>query len=498
MSDVSFSKSLLLGVALLIVAHVTASPREADLELAGTITGADHQTYIELPFDVPADTDRITIEFDYERNDRTTIDLGLIDPLRLRGWSGGNKSRFTLSETDATPSYLPGPLPEGRWRLLLGVPNIREGVTTAYQAKIYFDYGREAFSQPFAEEPLRSEAAWYRGDLHTHTGHSDGSCASLGGERRPCALFNTVAVAQARGLDFVAITEHNSRSHHQPMREMQPHFDDLVLLPGREITTFYGHATLLGTTGFVDFRLTEGNADALLQRADELGAVVSINHPGLPSDERCMGCGWIADTDFNKVHLIEVVNGGVMRSNQGSVLGAESGISFWESRLNEGFRLTAVAGSDNHDPGLEHEDLSAIGRPSTVVYADNLSQPALLAGLQRGRAFVDVEGSLDRQLDMLASTGDQQSSMGGLLQVLEGDVVEIAVRTTAVPDAEVRLYYRGEPVPFQRQNSEEDMVVSVYRIEAIGDKTWFRAELVNKTGEPLLLGNPIYLHVGGE
>ncbi len=32
----------------------------------------------------------------------------------FRGWSGGNKRTFTLSASDATPSYLPGPIRCGR------------------------------------------------------------------------------------------------------------------------------------------------------------------------------------------------------------------------------------------------------------------------------------------------------------------------------------------------------------------------------------------------
>lgn len=484
---------LILGLALVIVPQSVAQIPDPDRVLKGTITGADHESYIELPFEVPAGTDRITVEFDYERGDKTTIDLGLIDPQRMRGWSGGNKSRFTLAETDATPSYLPGPLPEGQWRLLLGVPNIRQEVSSDYEAKIYFERGRDAFSQPFAEGPLRSEAGWYRGDLHTHTGHSDGSCDSLSGDRRPCALFNTAMAAEKRGLDFVAITDHNSRSHHQPMRELQPHFDRLLMIPGREITTFYGHANLFGTTGFVDFRLTGGNADSVLQRASELDAVVAINHPGLPSDERCMGCGWTADADFSKVHLVEVVNGGVMRSTGGKVHNPASGIPFWETRLNEGFRLTAVAGSDNHDAGLDKHEHSAVGRPTTVVYADSLSQPALLEGLKQGRVFIDVEGSRDRLLEMHASIGKNQVQMGQTLPVSAGDVVEVEVRASELAGAKIHLYYGGELASVHRQSSEGGMSTSVYRIEAKSGDSWFRAELVDSSGEPLLLGNPIYL-----
>ena len=34
----------------------------------------------------------------------------LFDPERFRGWGGGKQGPVILSETDATPSYLPGPI----------------------------------------------------------------------------------------------------------------------------------------------------------------------------------------------------------------------------------------------------------------------------------------------------------------------------------------------------------------------------------------------------
>ena len=111
-----------------------------DLILRGTLKGADHQTYVQVPFEVPAKTQRITVAFDYSgKQDRSVIDLGLIGPDgRVLGWSGGNKSSFTISAVDATPSYSPSPIHPGRWKLLLGVPNLRVGATADYQAQVYF------------------------------------------------------------------------------------------------------------------------------------------------------------------------------------------------------------------------------------------------------------------------------------------------------------------------------------------------------------------------
>ena len=193
-----------------------ARAQAPDLTLTGTLTGADHQTYREVPFKVPAGVTRITVAFDYSgRDQKATIDLGLRDPQRFRGWSGGNKAGFTLSEAEATPSYLAGPLPAGTWRLVLGAPNIRRGSTAAYRARIWFSRAAELSA-------ATGGPGWYRGDLHLHTGHSDGTCLSHGGARVPCPVFKTLEAASARGLDFVSVTDPTPPRRTDPCASWRP------------------------------------------------------------------------------------------------------------------------------------------------------------------------------------------------------------------------------------------------------------------------------------
>ena len=240
------------------LSRAEAQQPAADVVLHRTVTYADRQTYVEVPFDVGEGVTRITVDCSYtERDKHTVIDLGMFDGERFRGWSGGNKSTFTISETDATPSYLPGPIRPGRWKLILGVPNIEQGVNSEFTARIHFERkGDVAAVSTFSPAPLRTGDAWYRGDLHMHAAHSDGSCLSRSGHKIPCPLYKTVEAAASRGLDFIAISDHNTTSHFNVMRELQPYFDNLLLMPAREITTFQGHANVFGTTAFIDFRLT--------------------------------------------------------------------------------------------------------------------------------------------------------------------------------------------------------------------------------------------------
>jgi hypothetical protein len=478
-----------LGAAVLAGASLAAPAAAQDLTLTGVLTGADHETYREVPFRVPPGVTAVTVAFEYGgREARSVIDLGLRDPQRLRGWSGGNKARFTVSETWATPSYLPGPTPPGEWKLILGVPNLRKGVTAPYTARITFERGR---FQGFAPAPLRPGPGWYRGDLHLHTGHSDGSCASRTGVRAPCPLGKTLEAAAGRGLDFAAVTEHNTTSHHQALAELQPYFDDLLLIPGREITTFQGHANVFGVTAPLDFQLGGPRAPAfgrILDQVERAGGLASINHPGMPSGEACMGCGWTAKADFARIPLVEAVNGGA----PGGAEGPLSGIRFWEARLAEGRRMTAVGGSDNHDALKPLDQPQSVGSPTTVVYAQSLSQGAILDGLRSGRVFVDVEGSRERLLDVTASAGGAEAVMGGVLSVAAADRVQLQVRVKAAPGG--RLSLAGPAAAGTKPDAEplgpdETRTVSL----APGAQGWVRVDVRGPGGALWLLGNPIYL-----
>jgi hypothetical protein len=75
---------------------------------------------------------------------------------------------------------------------------------------------------------------WYRGDCHVH------SVRSHGGELTPGQL----AAALASGLDFIAITEHNTADTHGAWGQLAG--DDLLVILGQEAVTQAGHWLALG------------------------------------------------------------------------------------------------------------------------------------------------------------------------------------------------------------------------------------------------------------
>lgn len=472
------------------------SGERPDAVLHGTVRGGDNHRYIEAPFAVPAGTARVTLRFAYTgREQRTTIDLGLLDPRGLRCWSGGNKSVLTVSETDATPSCLAGRVEAGVWKVLMGVPNIRAGRTDSYTAELFFRKGGLVASEPaMIRAPLRAEARWYRGDLHLHTGHSDGSCKSLAGAKVPCPVFLTAEAAVRRGLDFIAITDHNTTSHYNAMRELAPYFDTLLLIPGREVTTFTGHFNLLGTEEFLDFRLGSAgvpDVNTLLGRANALGGLVSINHGAAPTGENCMGCGWTpaVETDMRLVQAIEAVNGGGLKDGDDP---RDRG--FWEAQLNAGRRVTGVGGSDNHAPQQPVDEVGSVGSPTTVVFAKELSTAAILEGIRAGHVFVDLTGSKGRGMEVTAQAGAATAGMGDALMAADGTAVRFALHVSGCEGAKVVLMVDGRPMGEAVAVGAERDASTEMVWQSDGRRHWVRAEVRGPEGRLWLLGNPVYVN----
>jgi predicted metal-dependent phosphoesterase TrpH len=469
-----------LALSLVFLALAPWGVAQQDLVLTGDVKGTQHKTYFDVPFTVPAGVHRISVDFHYTgRDQRATLDIGIADPHRFRGESGGNKSHFTISETDATPSYLPGEIPAGEWRLIIAVPNMRPRVVSHYTAEIHFNSRVE--DAAFTVQPLAKGTRWYRGDLHMHTGHSDASCNSQSGQKVPCPLFLTVQAAAAHALDFIAITDHNTNSHYADERELQPYFDHLLLIPGREITTFHGHFNVFGVTQFIDWRV---DLNSILRDARAKGGIASINHAGAPEGEECMGCRWMppADADMGLFSAVEVINyGDVMDSNA----------NYWDSLLREGHRLAAVGGSDNHNATTPPGGESAIGWPTTAVEADELSVPAILDAIRRGRTFIDLTASRDKTLDFEAEAEGASAKMGGTLHTTQPTSVHVSIHSIAARGSVIHVLLDGVDAntPLTLKGDTAGTTIS-----ADAGRHWLRVEVHDESGANELMSSPLYIN----
>ena len=477
----------LLFLALTLVQGATPGSATV-IEIEGRLTAADRLTWIERPFEVPAGTSRIDVETSFTDGDRgTALEFGLYDPVRFRGASRFSKSRFFLTRTAATASYSAGELQPGTWRLLIGVPSIRDGVTSTYNVRVRLT--REGPAQPSVSElpdgPNGAGRRWFQGDLHTHTLHSDGfGCADGRGGAGPCAVHQVIDAAVRRGLDFVAVTDHNTTSHHQDLATLQLQHDRLLLVRGQEVTSFYGHANVFGTSDVVDFRIGHPGITAatVFAQARALGGLLVVNHPARETGERCTGCGWSApDTDWSRVEALEVLN-------MFTVSGPTAGEPFWHARLNEGHRITGVGGSDDH--GASTRAGSAVGTPTTVIEADSLSEAGLLRGIRAGRVYIKVRGP--EGPDVVFTAPAIAAAMGDVVTLKPSpDAVLFRLQVKQASGQRVEVIRNGAVVEQAVPNPipSVDAVVEFRLDVKRGD--WVRVNVRDATGTTLLT-NPIY------
>lgn len=152
-----------------------------------------------------------------------------------------------------------------------------------------------------------------------------------------------------------------------------------------------------------------------------------------------MGCGWaMPNADLGRADAIEVINGGTV-ALPGGVEGPLSGLGLWLRAMAAPQSITAIGGSDNHDAGRTDNAPGTIGRPTTVVHAEALTQAAILKGIRQGRVFIDLAGDPAALLDLRVEAGASQASMGGRLRVAAGEAVTAHISARAVAGATLDL-----------------------------------------------------------
>jgi hypothetical protein len=309
--------------------------------------------YRYVPVQVRPGTTRLRVSLDYDPSGGAVLDLGCFDPAgAFRGYSGGARGEFEIGVEAATPGYLPGPLPPGTWQVLLTLHRIPGDVRWSVTA----DADRstvESFapvpsirSSPGRDLPAPGGYTWLAGDLHAHTTHSDGTL-SVGELARA-----------AEGLDFLAVTDHNTVSHFPYLSA-----GDLILVPGQEVTTGRGHANAFGDIGWIDFRTPP---DQWVSTVDERGGLLSINHP-LAAD-----CAWLHPIG-TKPPLAELWHSGWWDRTWSAPLA-------WHLAWDGG---VPVGGSDFHRPGQQ-----TLGSPTTWVLSADRSVAGVLDGLRHGRTAI--------------------------------------------------------------------------------------------------------------
>ncbi|MFP6663974.1 MAG: CehA/McbA family metallohydrolase [Deltaproteobacteria bacterium] len=348
---------------------------ETVLHFSGKVPTGEERFFF-LPFDVPPGTAEIEIRHD-DLSEKNILDWGVDDPAGFRGWGGGNRENAIIGREAASGGYLPGPLPAGKWEIVVGKALLEED-PALYEVEITLrataTRPAQAARLPYVPSPaLDTVGRWYSGDFHLHSLESDGSQT----------MAHVIDFAESRGLDFILFSEHNTTSQLSWYADLQAKHADLLLVPGTEFTSYQGHANAIGTTGWINHRIGTRHATiaGAIAEVHAQGGLFSINHPLLFVGDLCLGCGWEHDVDPQSIDAIEIRNA------------IFTATSFWEELLAAGSHAAALGGSDDHHGGTRTSALvTPVGTPTTWIFAHELSVAALLEGIRAGRTFVQFAG----------------------------------------------------------------------------------------------------------
>jgi predicted metal-dependent phosphoesterase TrpH len=203
-------------------------------------------------------------------------------------------------------------------------------------------------------------------DFHAHTRFADGFLSP----------FDLVIQANRRGLDVLAITDHNIAFPAKMGRWFSPIVGGPTILVGEEVTTRTYHLHGVGLHDRVDASLPLAEVIDAIHRQ---GAVVIAAHPA----------GRYRDAflpELDHIDGAEVMHPLVFGQARPGGWSWESMRDFYTGALASGHRLTAIGSSDYHF-------FSPLGVCRTLVFAENDSADAVMDALRNGRTVVyDLEG----------------------------------------------------------------------------------------------------------
>lgn len=437
--------------------------------LTGHLTASDHKAHVPLNFVVPAGTTQLVVRFTASPQRcagaffDNLISLSLFGPAGPRGARHNNPVwDFAISETAATPGYLPGKIEPGTWTLYLDCFRVLGLID--YRVEVACETNPIPIQPAYVAGKTHARGrGWYRGDLHAHTLHSDGSWS----------IADLVAWARGRNLDFMTLSDHNTTSGHAEVHSLAG--DDLLTLGGMELTTHWGHALALGISHLPEWRVGPVTGQTMPMLAADImekDGLFVIAHPMSPGDPACTGCRWdYDDMRPGNAQLVEIWNGGPWSDYN------EEGLAEFCQWLTQGHRLRATAGSDIHGP---EGGAGQVGFNN--VEADSLTANAILHGVHLGRNFLSSGPRLILQAQ--SAQGDM-ASMGET--VAQGAVFHADWQSQDVPLMLGFVDAKGA------RSHHLCAANATGRAELVGAEGFVMAELRDASGLLHAVTNPIFV-----
>lgn len=211
-----------------------------------------------------------------------------------------------------------------------------------------------------------NHAAWFKGNLHTHTSNSDGYLSPQ----------DTIATYAAMGYHFLMLSDHDTFTDPDAL---DPH--GLTLVPGCEITANGPHLLHVNTRTALDPAQDRQNIINAVNALNDGGFCI-MNHPNwLENFNHCDHANLAAWKGYAG---IEIYNG-VCRRAEGSPLATDR----WDRLLSTGRKVWGFANDDTHrdwDRGVAWN----------VVQAEDASLESIVKSLRAGRFYASTGVVIDR------------------------------------------------------------------------------------------------------
>ncbi len=290
-----------------------------------------------------------------------------------------------------------------------------------------------------------SGGIWLGGDLHCHTTFSGDVWGGPDDDNTDLEEAYTfgwtpgeqLLNAEVRGLDFLAITDHNDV---RALADTTP--TPVIRIPGYEHSLSKGHAGCLGISERLNINTsTDAGAIQLRDAVRARGGVFILNHP-------FYGSGW-GYTNAVRPDSIEVWNiGWPYRHVAPNVPPAPSvsdnykSLPYWENDFLVGGPMPATGGSDNHYRATA--GAQGVGQPTTWVYAKDRTWPSILEAIKAGRTTVSAEPALlgGARTFLTARAGANEWMIGDTVPASAGSV-RIGLRVLNAPGHSARIIVDG-------------------------------------------------------
>ena len=393
---------------------------------------------------------------------RNLLNFRIFDPLGNFRGSGDNRIfkgvPIKIGKSLSSLGCVTGNIHPGAWELVVGTNAVVD--FCKLELKIEINSKEETFDLPELAKPYqpvlnayKQKKGWVKGDFHSHSNHSDGSLS----------IEELVQNAIDRKLDFIFLTDHNKISGWETAQN-----EKFPLLPGIELSTFWGHFTTFGTTKYVDWSKIDpprgiGEASHLVHNQ---GGLFCVAHPFTIGDPVCTGCRLIMNVDWNFVDALEIWAGTFNKRRPENT----EALKLWRNLLNQGHKIVGIGATDIHSLQDIHPDV-----PMTCVWVEELTLENILRSVKEGRVYVTRGPEVEFNINA--------AKIGDTIGVSDAPSI---LSYSISKNADLKIIYNGEEIESIRNTGCGEVPLHLDKPGYIYLEFWKRGELIALT-------NPIFI-----